>query len=222
MTQVTRDQVEAGQAVYGKVTLAAYDRLVLGASCSWLWKCPASTMLEQYNRLATANHLDVGVGSGYFLDHCRFPGDIPRVALMDMNASSLAFTARRIARYRPKTYQRNVLEDMSVDGDAFDSIGMNMLLHCVPGDFGYKGRIFDHARKIMNPGAVLFGATLLTQGVPRNAPAKALMAIYNRKGIFSNRSDSEAGLRDALAARFDQVEIEIEGCMALFSARYAP
>ena len=222
MTEVTRSQVLAGQAVYGKVTLAAYDKVVLGASCSWLWKCPASRMLAQYNRLATANHLDVGVGSGYFLDHCQFPGDTPRVALMDMNADSLAFTAGRIARYRPKTFQRNVLEDMAVDGDAFDSIGMNMLLHCVPGDFAYKGRIFDQARKVMNPGALVFGATLLGQGVPRNAPARALMALYNRRGIFSNRGDTEAGLRQALSARFDQVDIEIVGCMALFSARYAP
>lgn len=219
MSNVSRAQVEAGQAVYGQFTLAAYDKLVLGASCSWLWKCPASRMLDQYHQLATSNHLDVGVGSGYFLDHCRFSTDTPRIALMDMNAESLAFTARRIARYQPKTYQRNVLEDMSVGGEAFDSVGMNLLLHCVPGDFAYKGRIFDHARKVMNPGAVLFGATILSEGVPRNVAARMLMAAYNRQGIFSNQADSEAGLRQALASRFEQVAVEVVGCMALFSAR---
>ena len=221
MNQVTREQVEAGQAVYGKVTLAVYDKLVLGATCRWLWRCPAQTMLAQYHELATANHLDVGVGSGYFLDHCRFPCESPRIALMDLNAESLAFTARRIARYQPVTFQRNVLEDMSVDGERFDSVAMNMLLHCVPGNFRYKGRIFDHASKVMNPGAVLFGATLLARDVPRNPGARALMAAYNRKGIFANRQDTETGLRQALTERFDAVEIEVVGCMALFSARQA-
>ncbi|MDF1820195.1 MAG: class I SAM-dependent methyltransferase [Alcanivoracaceae bacterium] len=219
MSEITHKQVEAGQAVYGKFTLSAYDSVVLGASCRWVWKCPASFLLARYNEYVSGNHLDVGVGSGYFLDHCDFPVAHPRVALMDMNSHSLAFTAQRIARYRPTTWQRNVLEDMSVEGGVFDSVGMNLLLHCVPGDFSEKGRIFDNARELMNPGALLFGATLLGRGVPRSPAARALMALYNRKGIFSNRGDSAEGLQAALAARFSDVTVATVGCMALFSAR---
>lgn len=219
MTDITHKQVEAGQAVYGKFTLAAYDTLVLGASCTWLWKCPANMLLARYNEYVSGNHLDVGVGSGYFLDHCAFPVDRPRLALMDMNAESLAFTARRVARYQPSTWKRNVLEDMSVEGGGFDSVGMNLLLHCVPGDFSHKGRIFDNAREVMNPGALLFGATLLGRGVQRSAAARGLMALYNRKGIFSNRDDSPDALRAALAARFNDVNVATVGCMALFTAR---
>ena len=176
-------------------------------------------MLARYNSLVSANHLDVGVGSGFFLDRCAFPVASPRVALMDLNENSLAFTARRIARYQPETYRRNVLEDMTVSNGGFDSVGMNLLLHCVPGDFAYKGCIFDHALKVMNPGAVLFGATILGKDIGRNWGARRLMAVYNRKGIFSNLEDSEQALRKALSARFSDVSIELQGCMALFSAR---
>lgn len=221
MDEVTQDQVEAGQAVYGKLTLVAYDKLVLGVSCSYLWRCDAATLLARYDRLVSNNHLDVGVGSGYFLDHCRFPSRTPRVALMDLNESSLAHTAQRISRYNPECYRRNVLEDMTVSGKAFNSVGMNLLLHCVPGDFAYKGRIFDHALTVMAPGAVLFGATIVSQGIKANWFARRLMNLYVRKGIFSNQHDSADALRAELEARFVDVQVEVKGCMALFSARAA-
>ena len=219
MEEITSAQVDAGQAVYGKFTLAAYDRLVLGVSCSYLWRCDAPTLLARYNRFVSGNHLDVGVGSGYFLDHCRFPTATPRVALMDLNENSLAHTAHRIRRYNPECYRRNVLEDMSVGGEPFDSIGMNLLLHCVPGDFAYKGRIFDNALTVMAPGAVLFGATILSEGIKPGWVARRLMNLYVRKGIFSNQHDSAEALRTELEARFVDVEVTVQGCMALFSAR---
>ena len=62
-----------GQAVYRPWVLYAYDLYVLKLSCSLAWRCPASELLEQYNRLISGKHLDVGVGTGYFLDRCRFP-----------------------------------------------------------------------------------------------------------------------------------------------------
>ncbi|MAL97061.1 MAG: methyltransferase type 12 [Alteromonadaceae bacterium] len=219
MENITRKQVSAGQDVYGKLTLAAYDALVLGATCRWLWQCKASQMLEQYNTLVSDNHLDVGVGSGYFLDHCRFPSDAPRLALMDLNEDSLNFTARRVSRYSPELYRRNVLEDMSVGGRKFDSVGMNFLLHCLPGSFGYTGRVFDHCREIMNDGAVLFGSTVLGAGNRPNLLARALMGFYNRKGIFSNKHDTETALREELSKRFSEVQLQVRGEVALFSAR---
>ncbi len=37
---ITREQIEAGQAVYTKRTLALYDMVVLGISNHFIWKCP--------------------------------------------------------------------------------------------------------------------------------------------------------------------------------------
>ena len=72
--------------------------------------------------MVTANHLDVGVGTGYFLDRCYLPSQTPRVALMDLNSNTLEFTSRRIARYNPKTYRRNILDPINLNVEKFDSV----------------------------------------------------------------------------------------------------
>ena len=62
----------AGQAIYNPATLALYDIVVLGISNRLIWRCPTRHILQLYNQHATDNHLDVGVGTGWYLDHCRF------------------------------------------------------------------------------------------------------------------------------------------------------
>lgn len=213
------EQVLAGQAVYTKGVLAAYDFVVLGVSNRFLWKCPTQDLVAHYNKHVSGNHLDVGVGTGYFLDHCRFPATSPRVALMDLNQNSLDFAAKRIARYKPETYRRSVLDPIQIDAPKFDSLGINYLLHCIPGTIESKSMAFHHLRALMNPGAVIFGSTLLQGGVSRNWLATQAMGIYNRKGIFSNEADDLDGLTKELEKRFMDVSVKVVGCVALFSGR---
>jgi len=215
---VTNAQIHAGQAVYTPKMLAIYDVLVLGLSNRWIWKCPTPRLLAHYDRHISGNHLDVGVGTGYFLDRCHFPTPTPRIALMDLNRDALRFSARRIARYQPEIYVRNVLETIDFDGAKFDSLGVNYLLHCLPGDMATKARAFDFLSPLMNPGAVVFGSTLLQDGVERSFAAQRLMAFYNSKGVFSNTQDDLATLTRELEKRFDAVSVETVGCAALFVA----
>jgi hypothetical protein len=215
----TPEQITAGQAVYTKPVLHAYDFFVLGLSNRWIWRCPTPRLLRHYDAHVTANHLDVGVGTGYFLDKCRFPSPVPRVALLDLNPETLVFCSRRIARYQPEIYRRNLLEPFVIDGARFDSVGVNYVLHCLPGSIESKSVIFDHLGQHMNPGAVIFGSTLLHEGVPRNWLARPLMGAYNDKGIFTNRNDTLDELERALRGRFHDVVLELVGCAALFSAR---
>ena len=114
---------------------------------------------------------------------------------------------------------RNVLEPISIDGGKFDSVGVNYLLHCLPGSIESKSAAFDHLKILMNPDAILFGSTLLQGGVTRNWLAKRQMDRYNKKGIFSNANDDVDGLTRALGQRFRSVSVEIVGCAALFSGR---
>jgi hypothetical protein len=213
------NEVDAGQAIYTKRVLAVYDVAVLGVSSRFIWKCPAPLLEAHYNAHATANHLDVGVGTGYFLDRCRFPSPTPRIALMDLNPNALEFASRRIARYRPETYRRNVLAPIALDAPRFDSVAINFLLHCLPGSMASKAVALDHLTALMNPGGVLFGATLLHDGVTRGWLARRLMSLYNRRGIFSNAEDDLVGLRRALEQRFRDVSVSVLGCAALFSGR---
>ncbi|MGD9854539.1 MAG: class I SAM-dependent methyltransferase [Planctomycetaceae bacterium] len=209
----------AGQAVYSPRTLKLYDWLVLGFSNRFAWRCPTRELREMYDRHVTANHLEVGVGTGYFLDRCRFPVGNPRVVLMDLNEDCLQTAADRIRRYRPEMVRANVLEPVDYSGGPFDSIGVNYVLHCLPGTMAEKAVVFDHLGRLLSPGGVLFGSTLLGEGVQHNLLARRLMAVYNRRGIFCNTADTLDGLRTALQTWFGEWDVRVVGCAALFWAR---
>lgn len=219
MTKPSPEDIAAGHAFYTKRSLAVYDLAILGCFSRVAWKCPARRVLAHYDTHVSANHLDVGVGTGYFLDRCTYPSAPPRLALMDLNTVCLEVAADRVARYRPEIYEANVLEPLTIDAVKFDSIGMNYLLHCVPGTIRAKAVVFEHLKALANPGATMFGATLLHDGVRRNWMARQVMARNNRHGIFSNTDDDLDGLEWALAQYLTDTEVSVEGCVGLFSGR---
>ncbi len=71
--------VERGQQIYTPLVLRVYDVFVLGLSNRFAWRCPSRTMLERYNRHVGRRHLDLGVGTGWFLDRCRWPVEHPEI-----------------------------------------------------------------------------------------------------------------------------------------------
>jgi hypothetical protein len=86
--------VMAGQAIYSRATLAAYDVGVLGLSCRLLWRCPKAGNACRLRPQHRVRHLDLGVGTAYFLDRCRFPDARPQVTLVDLNPTVLKVAAR--------------------------------------------------------------------------------------------------------------------------------
>ncbi len=211
--------VRAGQAVYTPASLRLYDHIVHGLSNRWLWRCPTAELQRLYDRNVSADHIDIGVGTGLFLDRARWPVADPRITLADLNPHCLERAASRVARYRPRQIRVNVLEPFpAATGGPFRSAGLVYLLHCLPGTMGQKAVLFDHLRPHLVNGARVFGATIVQGDAPRNWGARRLMAIYNSKGVFCNAGDTEAGLRTELNARFADVEVRRIGCVALFEA----
>jgi hypothetical protein len=45
-----------------------------------------------------------------------------------------------------------------------------------------------------------------------------LLDLYNAKGVFNNREDDFESLSEGLRRRFGLVEVERQGCVALFRA----
>lgn len=66
MKQINKQQVEATQAMYNKITLTIYDFLALLISSHLVWECPSSKIVKFYNQFVSNNHLDIGVGTGFF------------------------------------------------------------------------------------------------------------------------------------------------------------
>lgn len=218
--KMNKNDVVAGQAIYSKAVLAIYDWWVLGVSNHYLWKCPTHLISKRFAEQVSVNHLDVGVGTGFYLKH-GLSAKTRRVALVDLNENSLSTAAQAISHLNPEQYCRNVLEPFNLPCEKFDSVSINYLLHCLPGDIAEKGIVFSHLKAVMNDGGVVFGSTILGQGTPKNAFAKKLMAIYNKKGIFSNELDDVVALESVLKTHFAEVKIDVIGCVALFSGRKA-
>jgi hypothetical protein len=208
-----------GAAVYTPFALALYDLAVLGLSNSFVWQCASHVLLDFYNQHISDKHLDIGVGTGYFLDRCQFPSTAPKIALSDLNPHSLAKSAKRLRRYNPSCYMGNALQRIDIGMSGFGSISLNYLLHCLPGNLASKSIVFEHLKPLLRDGGVIFGSTILGEGVRHNPLAKQLMKIYNAKGIFSNLSDRHSDLEAGLKAHFDEHTIHIAGCVALFSAK---
>jgi SAM-dependent methyltransferase len=210
--------VLAGAAIYNPLVLAFYDGMVMGLANPLAWKCPTRSLLAWYEAHVSSNHLDVGVGTGYFLDRCRFPTDAPRIVLADLNPNSLRKTARRVRRYRPTAYQLDVLSPFRLPEEPFESIGMNYLLHCLPGRISEKAIAFDHLLPLLKPGGVLFGSTILSVGVEPSFWARGLLGVYNRMHVINNAEDALSDLESCLRARFSRIELRVVGSVALFSA----
>ena len=70
---VTKEQVKAGQAAYTPMALAFYDFFILNVIVPYIWRCPIKHPLRLYREHLSSNHLEIGVGSGYFLDISKFP-----------------------------------------------------------------------------------------------------------------------------------------------------
>ncbi|POF32133.1 class I SAM-dependent methyltransferase [Roseibium marinum] len=213
------DAHKAGYAVYSKTSLAIYDALVLGLSNRLIWRCPSRHMIDLYNRHLAADHLDIGVGTGYFLDRAKYPVSGPNVTLLDPNEHCLQKAADRIRRYRPHTVQADALLPWPASLGTFGSIALNYVLHCLPGTMSGKAVIFDRLLPHLAEDGVVFGATILQGDVPRSAAARQLMRIYNRKGVFSNEHDTAEALEAELSRRFNLVEMKLIGCVVLFCAK---
>jgi hypothetical protein len=113
-----------------------------------------------------------------------------------------------------------VLEPLQIEPADFDTIALNYLLHCLPGDLLSKGAAFRNLKPLLNNnGGVIFGTTILGAGTKRNFLAKILMRAYNSKRIFSNLNDNSADLESILKDSFRDYSIQIVGCVAFFVGR---
>ncbi|MFC3907517.1 class I SAM-dependent methyltransferase [Legionella dresdenensis] len=218
MSSITENEIKKGQAVYTPFILRLYNLWVLDISNSYIWRCPKAPQLQQFNELVTANHLDIGVGTGYYLKNTKWPADA-KIALMDLNPNCLAMTKNALAEYSPITYQADIFKPQPELNEQFDSISMNYLLHCLPGDMSFKSAAIENAVKMLKPGGTLFGATILANPELHNKISTALCGLYNRKGIFSNAMDTLQALEKALATSLTDVEITVVGCVALFKGK---
>lgn len=218
MTTTTELPPDAGWAAYSPALLRAYDAVVLGVSNRVLWRCPAGTLREQYDAFVSSVHLDVGPGTGYFLDRCTFSVAHPQITLLDANLDVLACAAKRLARYGPTTVQADIRKPLPLPERHFESIGMGYGLHCLPCAMSTKRTVLANLATLLRSNGVLFGSTILGRSPAHTRGSKVVQRLYNRRGIFANVDDDLDTLRSVLGSVFARHELAIHGTVAVFAA----
>ncbi len=210
------DPAYEGQREYTPVFLRIYDPLIIGVFTPMVWRCPTTRLVEGYRRHAGHRHLDVGPGTGYFLDRAGLPDGSP-VTLLDPNVNVLDHASRRLRRLDVTTVEADVLKPLPINGP-FDSAALNGVLHCLPGPLSNKATAVANVAAVLAPAGVLFGASLLGSSGRHTWLGRRILDANNRRGTFDNLADTEEGLREILEARFERVELEVVGSMAIFAA----
>jgi 2-polyprenyl-3-methyl-5-hydroxy-6-metoxy-1,4-benzoquinol methylase len=210
------DVLRGDAEMYTRPVLAIYDPIALGLVCPIAWRCSRQTMLHFYNRNIRERHLDIGPGSGFFLDKCRYPVPHPSIVIADLNETVLKTVTKRIARHQPVALVRDALQPLDLKGYRFSSVAIQNVIHCLPGSMEQKAVVFDHIRPYVEPGGRIFGSTVLGTGVELSCFGRWMMKEYNKAGSFRNTGDTRELLETALAKRFTHFRTTLKGAMAFF------
>ena len=210
------DPAYEGQREYTPLFLKLYDPLILGFFTRVVWRCPTPRMVERYRRHIRPRHLDVGPGTGYFLERAGLPEGSP-VTLLDPNTNVLEHAARRLRRLDITAVEADVCKPLPIGGP-FDSAALNGVLHCLPGPLPRKAAAVANVAAVLAPTGVLFGASILGPSGRHTWLSRSILAANNRRGTFDNLGDTTEGLGEILEASFARVEVETVGSMAVFTA----
>jgi SAM-dependent methyltransferase len=228
----------AGAAVYSPFLLFFYDLVVLWFSNTYLWRCPTkTTLLPFFVRNISKIHLDIGVGTGYYLRKATESGCITKdskITLVDLNPGSLATAKKELKQATgvdAETLLWDIMVPLPVSSSSkpimYDSISLFYLLHCMPGPCWVKASIFSHLKHNLTPQGVLYGATVLGDGtslrdgneVKHNVLGRFVFNLYNRRGIFGNVGDREEVFVEGLRESFEDVKTSVVGVVLLFRAQ---
>ena len=210
------DPAYKGQAGYNPAMLAIYDVWVLKFMARAVLKVPIQPFVARYRRQMGRRHLDVGPGTGYFIEHAT-PSVDTEITLVDPNPHVLKHAAKRLALWRPIAVEADVMKPLPIEG-GFDSAALSFVLHCLRDPMSNKAVAIRNIADVLGPDGVLFGGTILGLAEPHTRSARAFIKAANKQGGFDNREDTLEGLREILEASFAHVEIDRSGSSALFSA----
>lgn len=175
------DPAYKGQAGYSRFMLTIYDPFVLGFMTRAVWKSPVSHGVELYRNHLGRRHLDVGPGTGYFIEKSAPPPGT-EITLVDANPKVLAYCSRRLAALGPRTVEADVMKPLPIDG-RFESAALSFVLHCLPGPQSNKAVGVRNVAALLEPDGVLFGGTVLGPSERHLRRARAMIRAFNRNGV---------------------------------------
>ena len=211
------DPAYRGQRDYTRLLLHLYDPLVIRRIGKAVWGVPERPLLDPYHRYPRDPHLDVGPGTGWFLERSSLgPGS--RVTILDPNRNVLRHVTRRLTQFELTAVEADVLKPLPIAGP-FESAALNLVLHCLPGPIERKARAIENIAAVLAPTGVLFVASVLGRTGNHSPLGRGVLALFNRQGGFDNLDDTEDGIRGILEASFEEVDVRTFGSAVTFVAR---
>ncbi|KAK2596152.1 hypothetical protein QQS21_006429 [Conoideocrella luteorostrata] len=209
---------DKSKELYKTRRLLIYDYWVLGIVSTWAWGCPtAAYPLPQFRANIGKNHLDIGIGTGYYLRKGKIPSTT-KITLMDIEKTALDFALKRCGRPDARGMVADILKPLPTQ-EKYDSISMYYLLHCIPASIEEKCSIFSHIKDNMTPDGVIHGANVVAKGVRKdNKFAAHMRRKVLEAGIFQNLEDKPYDFEHALRQNFHEVEVRVVGTVFVFRA----
>lgn len=206
-------------AGYTAMVLELYDFLILKFSSVFIWRCRTTQLVNLYRTYVSRQHLEIGVGTGYLLQHAIFPSHWVTLHILDCNPSVLRHAYHRLARYNPSPVLCNV---MSTDWPPLpqqQSIGMNYVWHALEGSLEARGQVFGKLAQQLTPSGVLFGSSVV--GIHDRMPvlSRIVSQHWLKAGLFNNQGDSAELLNRILQQYFLEVSVWQEGQVMFFIAK---
>ncbi len=211
---------ESGASVYSPTILKLYGFGVLVLSNRFVWQCPTNTvLLPFYKEHLGLKHLDVGVGTGFYIANAGLTRS-HQVGLLDLNENCLRAAAARVKQAKVRTFRRDMMQPSSEPADTgYDSISLIHVLHCLPGTMDDKETAIANLKRYLSKNGVLYGATILGDEAGHNPIGRMLLELYNDKGVMHNMADTLDGLQRMLRRQFQNVQVRRHNKVALFVAR---
>ena len=180
-----------GASFYSPTILKVYDLGVVGLSNRFVWQCPTKTvLLPFYKEHLGMKHLDVGVGTGFFIARAGLTSS-HQVGLLDLNENCLRAAAAQVKQAKVRTFRRDIMQPFSKPSDTgYDSISLFHVLHCLPGTMEDKETAIANLKCYLSMTGVLYGVTILGDGAGHNPIGRMLLKLYNDKGIMHNMADT--------------------------------
>ncbi|MBA3236194.1 MAG: class I SAM-dependent methyltransferase [Chloroflexi bacterium] len=157
------DPAYRGQEGYNRALLRVYDRVVIGRVGPYFWRCPPAPIVDNYRRNIRNGHLDVGPGTGWFVERSGLP-DGARMTIMDPNPTVLEFAAAKLERLDIDAVEADVCKPLPMPGP-YASAALNLVIHCLPGPQARK------AGAVANVAAGLAPDGVLSDGPRRRRPS---------------------------------------------------
>ncbi|KAL3470365.1 hypothetical protein BJX99DRAFT_239668 [Aspergillus californicus] len=211
----TSAAAERGAAYYDTWKLHTYDLWVLGFINRFGWRCPTKKhLLPLFRSCVRSKHMDIGVGTGYYLKHTRFPGSL---TLCDLSQSSLRTAQSRCGCNDVQIIRCDITVELPT-AEKFESISMFYLLHCLSGPISNKTTVIERILPNLTVDGVVAGATILGKGVKDGPVGKVWRRYVNQRGYLDNEDDDAETFIRTLQDNFQSVETEIVGAVLLFKA----